>query len=314
MRPSRKSIGGRSTMSAEVQTATTPGMARAAAVSMETMLPWAWLERTTRIWSWCGNEISPAKRPAPATSGGSSSRSTERPIHLLSPVVMNCSAGAAGSLTSPRWGEESPAARPRNLSTSSKSTLPRRALQRPPRDGAGKIAAVLGADDGIIERVDGGGDRLGGSFEGGTTGRPSGERLLGLRDAARGRLHAADRNHRLDHRAVPDAVCRKRHGEREVAGPAIELIEPAAGVGRRRGQAHFGEQLVLPQRRRHDATEIFARRDDAAAGRAVRDHLAFERRHHQAPFRGGIGMRHAAAEGAPGADGIMGNMLDDRRE
>src|SRR6516225_1700397 len=192
MRPSRKSIGGRSTMSAEVQTATTPGMARAAAVSTETMLPCAWLERTTRIWSWWGNEISPAKRPAPATSGGSSSRSTERPIHLLSPVVMNCTAGAMGSLPLPAGGEVSPAARPRNLSISSKSALRCGALQRPPRDSAGEVAAILGADDGIIERVDGGGDRLGGSFEGRATGRASGERLLGLRDAARGRLHAAD--------------------------------------------------------------------------------------------------------------------------
>ncbi len=56
--------------------------------SIETIRPCAWFERTTRMWSWCGKEMSPAKRPWPRTSGGSSSRVTDWPIHLLSDAVI----------------------------------------------------------------------------------------------------------------------------------------------------------------------------------------------------------------------------------
>src|SRR6516164_7076045 len=56
-------------MSPAVQTATTPDSARAADVSTATILPWAWFERTIRMWSWCGKEMSAAKRPRPLTSG-----------------------------------------------------------------------------------------------------------------------------------------------------------------------------------------------------------------------------------------------------
>ena len=89
MRPSRKSIGGTSVMSAAVQTATTPGKARAADVSIDMIRPCAWFERTTRRQTWCGKEISAAKRPRPLTSGGSSSRSTDCPIHLLLPAAIS---------------------------------------------------------------------------------------------------------------------------------------------------------------------------------------------------------------------------------
>ncbi len=112
--------------------------------------------------------------------------------------------------------------------------ITRRALQRPARDGAGKVAAVLGADDDIVERIDGRRDRFGSGFEGGAAGGASCERLLRLRDAARLRLHAADRHARLDHRRVPDAKRRQRHGERKVPRPAIELVEPAMGIVRQR--------------------------------------------------------------------------------
>jgi hypothetical protein len=49
MRPSRKSIGGMSAMSAAVHAAMTPGSARAAAASRETILPCAWLVRETDV-------------------------------------------------------------------------------------------------------------------------------------------------------------------------------------------------------------------------------------------------------------------------
>jgi hypothetical protein len=45
--------------SAPVQTATTPGSASAGDTSMATIRPCAIGERTIRMCSWCGNEISP---------------------------------------------------------------------------------------------------------------------------------------------------------------------------------------------------------------------------------------------------------------
>src|SRR4051812_15086908 len=73
-----------SATSAKVQTATTPGSASAAAVSILTMRPCANAERTTRMWSMWGNTTSAAKRPWPVTSGPSSRRGTERPTKVMS--------------------------------------------------------------------------------------------------------------------------------------------------------------------------------------------------------------------------------------
>src|SRR5262245_16497896 len=84
MRVRRKSIGGTSETSAEVQTATTPGIASAAAVSIDTMRPCACAERTTRMCSMRGKATSAAKLPRPVTSGGSSSRGTDRPTTPMS--------------------------------------------------------------------------------------------------------------------------------------------------------------------------------------------------------------------------------------
>src|SRR5215510_7738981 len=78
-RSSRKSIGGRSAISSMVHTATTPGAALAAAVSMLTMRPCATGERTTRMCSASGNVTSAANKPRPVTSGTSSRRATGAP-------------------------------------------------------------------------------------------------------------------------------------------------------------------------------------------------------------------------------------------
>ena len=51
-----------------------PARARASATSTATIRPCATGERTTRMWSWRGNETSAANRPRPVTSGTSSSR------------------------------------------------------------------------------------------------------------------------------------------------------------------------------------------------------------------------------------------------
>src|SRR5512139_134614 len=84
MRMRRKSIGGISDTSADVQTATTPGSASAALVSIDTMRPWAWAERTTRIWTMRGKATSAANRPRPVTRGRSSTRVTDRPTKAMS--------------------------------------------------------------------------------------------------------------------------------------------------------------------------------------------------------------------------------------
>ena len=79
----RKSIGG---MSRDIRERSRPH-ARPAAPAPRShrsprSLPCATGERTTRMCSWPGNEMSAAKRPCPVTSGRSSSRVTERPMNL----------------------------------------------------------------------------------------------------------------------------------------------------------------------------------------------------------------------------------------
>src|SRR4051794_20631525 len=44
-----------------------------------------------RMWSWCGKEMSAAKRPRPVTSGGSSRRVTDSPNTLAFSGRMSCS-------------------------------------------------------------------------------------------------------------------------------------------------------------------------------------------------------------------------------
>src|SRR6478736_5891667 len=71
-----------SAMSAAVHTARTPAFASAALASIERMRPCAKFERTTRMETCCGNEMSAAKRPWPVSSGRSSRRGTERPTNF----------------------------------------------------------------------------------------------------------------------------------------------------------------------------------------------------------------------------------------
>src|SRR3954454_2421869 len=73
-----------SATSAEVQTATTPGSASAALVSIDRMRPWAWADRTTRICTMRGKTTSAANRPLPVTKGRSSRRVTDRPTKFMS--------------------------------------------------------------------------------------------------------------------------------------------------------------------------------------------------------------------------------------
>ena len=66
----------------------------------------------------------------------------------------------------------------------------------------GKVAAIVRAGGGIVERIDRRGQRRRRRFECCTAGRTPGERLLGRRDPPRLRLDAADRHPRLADHAV----------------------------------------------------------------------------------------------------------------
>ena len=108
-----------------------------------------------------------------------------------------------------------------------------------------EVAAIGCAGRGVLERIDGRRDRRGRGLESRAVRRAAGEHPLGLRDPARLRLHPADRHARLADHAVLHAIGDQRHGERKIAGAAVELVEAEAGVGRKDRQAHFGEKLVL---------------------------------------------------------------------
>src|SRR4051812_9307913 len=73
-----------SATSADVQTATTPGSASAARVSIDRIRPWAWADLTTRICTMRGKATSAANRPQPVTKGRSSRRVTDRPTKFMS--------------------------------------------------------------------------------------------------------------------------------------------------------------------------------------------------------------------------------------
>ncbi len=139
----------------------------------------------------------------------------------------------------------------------------------------------------------------------------AGERLLGLRNPPRIRLDATGRDARHDHHAVLDTKGDYRHAERKIAGAPAEFIEAAAGIGGQDGQPHLGQQFVLSQRGGHDAAEEISRRDGAGAACASRHHLGIERRRHQAPLGGRIGVGDAAAEGAARADRMMRDVAHD---
>ena len=138
--------------------------------------------------------MSPAKRPRPVTSGGSSSRSTDWPIHLgragllvHEPIFMAC------------------------------------VLQRADDHRAHDAAAVVGADARIVERIDGLARLMAGGLEGAEVRRPTDQRAFGLGDAARHGLGAADGDAHVAHHAVLQPISRHRHGDGVIAGAAAEF-------------------------------------------------------------------------------------------
>ncbi len=271
MLPSRKSIGGTSAMSAAVHTANTPGSARAAAVSIDTMRPWACAERTMRMCNLMRKIDVAGKGAAPGDQ-----RRILQPRHRLADPGSSASRVHAAARSSARRVTASTRSR-RNSAVVTISSM-------------GSIAAVAAAAA-ARNAVSSGSCAI--------------ERALGFGDASRIGLGAADREPRLDHLAALDAIDAQRCGKRKIPGAPVELVEAAARIGGEKRQPRFDQKLVVAQRRGHDALEEIARRDDALAARAFRHHFAVERRQHQAPFGRRIGMRQTAAERAAVADRVM---------
>src|ERR1700722_5540710 len=104
----------------------------------------------------------------------------------------------------------------------------RRAFERPARHRENEIAPELGARRRILHGIDGCGRSFGRGAKRFVAWRGACPRALGLGNAPRIGLGAADRHARLDHLAAFDAIDaeRRRHGE--VADATAEFIETAA--------------------------------------------------------------------------------------
>src|SRR5262249_56518783 len=93
---------------------------------------------------------------------------------------------------------------------------------------------------GVLGGTAGGRPRRSSRLERRTVGRAPRESLLGLHNPARLRLDPTDRHPRLADRALLYAKRHQRHGERKIAGAAIELVEAETRVGGKDRKAHFG--------------------------------------------------------------------------
>lgn len=127
-------------------------------------------------------------------------------------------------------------------------------------------------------------------------------------------LRPAEAQARFRDHPVHDPEGRQRDGHAEIARPPAHLIESHLGVGRQQRQAHLHQDLVPLEGGHHDALEEVAGLHLAAARGAPHHQRRVERRRGQAPFRRGVRIGEAAAEGAARPDGIMGDMPDDLGE
>src|SRR5690606_35116265 len=126
---------------------------------------------------------------------------------------------------------------------------------------------------------------------------PAGEEGLDRLQPTRPVGDAADpESHGTDHTAV-DLQRRQRHGESEVALAAGELGEPGAPAGGKRRQLDARKNFVRRKRGGEGPTKEIGGGYGSRTGDARQMHGRAEGRGDQAPLRGWIGVREAAAEG-----------------
>src|SRR5712692_10791113 len=89
--------------------------------------------------------------------------------------------------------------------------------------------------------------------------------------AARSRFGASNPDTRVDDLAAVNTIGNQRRRHCEIAGAAAEFIEAELRTLWEEWQAHFGQQLVFLQRRRHDAFEEISHENNALAAFAPGD-------------------------------------------
>jgi len=166
----------------------------------------------------------------------------------------------------------------------------------------------------VFQRVNCFGGRFGRGAENYIVGCFAVERGFGLHDTARVGLRSADTNACVSDRAAMQAIKDERCGHGEIAGAAVEFVEPEFRVFWKQRQPSFGEQFIFGQRGRHDAREKIFRCNHALATRALCYELGIKGRRDQTPFGSGIGVREAAAKRTAHADRIMRDMAYDHAE
>src|SRR5580704_5618787 len=100
--------------------------------------------------------------------------------------------------------------------------------------------------------------------------------------------------------------------QREIAAAAGEFRKAETAAHRPGRQANFGDDFVGLQSRHQGPANEIRGRDDTGAGFAERGNPGIAGHGDARQFGRGIGMRHAAADGAAIADLIMRDMLDRR--
>src|ERR1700758_4124279 len=108
---------------------------------------------------------------------------------------------------------------------------------------------------------------------------------------------AADAEMRRTNEAVFDLQRSDRHAERKIAGAPGEFVETGSPSLREQWQADLGQQFVDRKRGREGALEKRVCLDHPFAAHASCYHLGAERRRHEAPFGGRIGVGDAARKG-----------------
>ena len=111
-----------------------------------------------------------------------------------------------------------------------------------------------------------------------------------------------------------DDRLRRQADDGVVAMPPREFMEEMRGILSRHRQFDGDQQFLRRQRGLVNSGEEILRRDPPLAGLAADDDGRVQRHHAGRQFRGGVGVREAAADGAAVADRRMRDMGDRFRQ